>query len=96
MKRVRDDDGNAFLPDPGDGPALTSDDLAQELAEEFLIAATSGEAIAEDALNAAVTEDEGGPFVISSASREFAYDIDESNPVDAKRESLPSPMRGVR
>jgi hypothetical protein len=96
MRKRREDDGNAFLPDPEDGPARMRDVLAQELAEEFLLSATSGEAVAEDALNADVAEDDGGPFVISTAGREFAYDIDDSNPADAKRESLPSPMRGIR
>jgi len=95
-RHVRKDDGNAFFPDPGDGPAHTKDDLAQELAEEFLTEATSGEQVAEDALNAEVPEEEGGPFVITSAREEFAFGIDESNPVGSEREALPSPMRGAK
>ena len=94
-RHVRKDDGNAFFPDPGEGPAHTSDGLAQELAEEFLIGATSGEQVAEDALNEQVTEELGGPFVISTAGKEFAYDVDESNPLGADREGRPSAMRGA-
>jgi hypothetical protein len=94
-RHVRKDDGNAFFPDPGDGPAHTKDGLAQELAEEFLIEATSGEQVVEDALNAEVPEDEGGPFVITSEREEFAYGIDESNPAGSEREALPSAMRGA-
>ena len=94
-RQTRSDDGDAFFPDPADGPAHTSDNLAQELAEEFLISATSGEQIAEDALNEDVPEDAGGPFVITSGDDEFASGVDASNPAGAKREGYPSPMRGA-
>jgi hypothetical protein len=47
----RSDDGNAFIPDPGEGPAHTSDDLAEILAEDFVKAATSGNDALEDDLN---------------------------------------------
>ncbi len=89
----RDDHADAFVPDPDGGPARTGDDLAQELAEEFLKSATSGEYVGEDELDQEVPEESGGPFVIHSARHEFARDIDASNPVDASREALPSPMR---
>lgn len=92
LKR-REDDGNAFLPDPDGGPARVSDNLAEELAEEFLKSATSGEYVGEDELNQQVPEESGGPFVIHPARYEFAQDVDDSNPADASREALPSPMR---
>ena len=44
----RSDDGDAFLPDPGAGPAHIDDDLAENLAEEFIVAATSAEEPGED------------------------------------------------
>lgn len=91
--RRRDDDANAFLPDPDGGPVRTRDGLAEELAEEFLLSATSGEYVAEDALDREVPEESGGPFVIHPARYEFALDVDGSNPADAAREALPSPMR---
>lgn len=91
--RRREDDANAFLPDPDGGPTYAGDDLAQELAEEFLMSATSGEYVSEDVLDQEVPEESGGPFVVHSARHEFARDVDASNPVDASREALPSPMR---
>lgn len=95
-RRERSDDGNAFFPDPGDGPARARDPLAQELAEEYLQSVTTGEESAPDRLDASVAEDDGGPFVVTPASREFAEGEDGSNPRDAEAEPLPSPMRGVR
>jgi hypothetical protein len=91
--RRRDDDADAFLPDPDGGPARVRDDLAQELAEEFLMSATSGEYVGEDRLDREVPEESGGPFVIHPARYEYALDVDDSNPADAAREALPSPMR---
>lgn len=91
----RDDDADAFLPDPDGGPTRARDDLAQELAEEFLLAVTTGEHVTEQALDQEVPEESGGPFVIHSARSEFGRGVDASNPVDASREPLPTPMRGV-
>ena len=68
----RSDDGNAFIPDPEGGPAHTSDDLAEILAEDFLQAATSGEDVAEESGDEVVPEELGGPFVETSAGEEFA------------------------
>lgn len=93
LRSHRTDDANAFLPDPEDGPAQARDDLAQELAEEFLKSATSGEYVAEDEMDEEVPEESGGPFVISSGRAEFARGVDDSNPADGFREPLPSPMR---
>ena len=89
----RDDHADAFLPDPNGGPARVHDDLAEELAEGFLQAATSGEYVGEDNLDQEVPEESGGPFVIHPARYEFAQDVDDSNPIDGSREALPSPMR---
>lgn len=66
-----------------------ADDLAWELGEEVVASATSGENDEEDRLNADVTEDQGGPFVVTSGGEEFADDVDESNPADATREPFP-------
>lgn len=90
----RADSADAFLPDPDGGPAHSNDELAQELAEDFLRSATSGEYTGEDRLNREVPEESGGPFVVHSARSEFARDVDASNPIDGSREALPSPMRG--
>lgn len=86
----RPDNGDAFFPDPQGGPARVSDDLAEELAEVFVGSATSGEGAGEEAHEQSVPEEKGGPFVPSSAEKEFGYDVDESNPVGATREPLPT------
>src|SRR5215471_2876472 len=72
-RHPRSDDGNAFIPDPEDGPARVSDDLAENLAEEFVQGATSGgEPVAEEQNDEVVPEELGGPFIETSAREEFA------------------------
>jgi hypothetical protein len=92
---TRTDDANAFIPDPGEGPARTSDDLAEVLAEDFIASATSGNEVLEDDLDQTLPEELGGPFVATRARDELADDIDGSNPVDAKREPLPRAIAGL-
>ncbi len=94
----RPDDGNAFLPDFGSGPARTKDDLAEELAEEFLASATSGEGQGMQAHEAEVAEELGGPFITTSSKTELVDDVDASNPHGALREPFPvavAPARGT-
>jgi hypothetical protein len=50
---------------------------------------TTGEAQTEGAHDQTV-EEEGGPFIETSGKKEFAHDIDESNPEDAMREPFPT------
>ncbi len=90
-KHVRPDSADAFIPDPGDGPARIKDDLAEELAEEFLTSATSAEESLPDALERVVPEETGGPFVPSTGKQEFARGLDPSNPRRAKKEAFPLP-----
>jgi hypothetical protein len=85
----RPDSGEAFLPDPGDGPARVRDDFAEEMAEDFLASANSGEQTLGDALDGEVPEEMGGPFVFTSAKEEFAKGIDKSNPRSAEKEAFP-------
>jgi hypothetical protein len=75
----------AFL----DGPRSPKDDLAEELGEEVIAKATTGEDDGEDALDQVVPEEQGGPFVQTNASQEFASGTDASNPKGAKREPFP-------
>jgi hypothetical protein len=89
----RSDDANAFIPDPGSGPAHTDDEFAENMAEQFLESATSGEDQGDAALNAAQEEEDGGPFVASTGEAEYALEPDASNPPDAEVENFPSPMR---
>src|SRR5262245_21772604 len=90
----RSDDGNAFMPDPEDGPARIRDDLAEDLAEDYLQAATQGMEV-EEIHDQVVPEEIGGPFVETTAADEFAHDTDEANPEDASREPLPRPVAGL-
>lgn len=79
------DDDRAFL----GGKARAQDSLAENLGEEFVASATSGEEVGEEDLNAVVAEENGGPFVVTTAGEEMADDVDGSNPEDATREPFP-------
>jgi hypothetical protein len=92
----RSDEGTAFLPDPYDGagaPARTGDDLAESLAEEFVVSATTAEEMTEDDRNAISTEELGGPFTQTTAAEEFATEPDDSNPIDGEKEPFPTATR---
>jgi hypothetical protein len=91
----RSDDGNAFIPDPEGGPARTSDDLAETLAEGFLQGATQDDDADDAALDGFVSEEIGGPFIETSAAAEFASGTDGSNPAGAKREATPRAGAGL-
>jgi hypothetical protein len=86
------DHAHAFFPDPRMGRLHVGDDLAQSLAEEYLVSATSAEESGEEAHELPVDEERGGPFVLSTAKTEFAHGADPSNPRDAER--APFPMTG--
>ena len=92
---ARMDDGNAFIRDPGSGPAHTRDALAENLAEQFLTSATSAEEATPDAMEREVPEDSGGPFLETTGAREFALDDEAPNIREAERVPFPSPMRAV-
>jgi len=81
----------AFLSDG----AFAEDDLAEELGEEFVMTATSGEQAAEDLRNQDVPEEVGGPFVETSGSTEFAYGSDPSNPQDAEPSAFPMAIKSL-
>jgi hypothetical protein len=67
----------------------SGDGLAEELGEEAVETMTSGEDDGGDTRDQFVDEEIGGPFVESSAKREFAEGNDASNPDDATREPFP-------
>ena len=68
---------------------VKEDDFAEELGEEVVGKANSGEDEGEDSANQDVEEEVGGPFVVTTGSEEFADGVDESNPVGASREPFP-------
>jgi hypothetical protein len=67
----------------------SSDGLAEEMGEAWVESATSGEDANEAAFNQDVPEDEGGPFVTTTAGQEFAEGTDASNPETSEREPFP-------
>jgi len=67
----------------------SKDDLVEELGEEFVGQATSGEYEGEDLQNQQVPEERGGPFVETPAGTEFAQGTDPSNPKGSTREPFP-------
>ncbi len=86
----RPDGAAAFLPDPtAIGHRRVRDDFAEELGEEFVSTATSGESV-DDARDAPVPEEDGGPFVTASARSQYGSGTDKSNPEDAEREPFPT------
>ena len=81
--RTKDDD-RAFI-----GGTRAADDLAEELAEEAVVAMTTGEDNLRDDLEAETDDEQGGPFVTSTGREEFAGGTDASNPLSATREPFP-------
>jgi hypothetical protein len=88
----RPDDADAFLRVGRHDPSSSKDDFAEELAEDFVGAATSGEEQGLETRDSVLDEEAGGPFVTTPAKREFAEGPDASNPEDAEREPFPSAM----
>ncbi len=66
------------------------DSLAEELGEAAVSSETSGDQEAENIRDEDLDEEEGGPFVETSAEQEFAAGTDGSNPADAERETFPT------
>ncbi len=63
--------------------------LGEELAEQAVLAATSGEDSILDERDTIVDEERGGPFVRTTNAQEMAGGTDASNPEDAEREPFP-------
>jgi hypothetical protein len=94
-RRARSDDADAFIPDPSEGPARTRDALAEVLAEDFVESATRGNDVLEDDFERVLSDEVGGPFVLTDADTELADDLDASNPADAEAEPLPRAIAGL-
>ena len=88
-RHVRKDDADAFIRHPDDKAMRTDDSLAESFGEEFIRSATTGEDVDDTLyLDEEVTEEIGGPFVVSTAEEEFAMD-DNGLPDDAERAERP-------
>jgi hypothetical protein len=72
------------------GPRSPNDDFAEELGEEVVEKATTGEDAGEESLDQVVPEEDGGPFVETTGGQEFAQGADLSNPKGAFREPFPT------
>jgi hypothetical protein len=83
-REKRERDASAFLQRP-----RTVDDLGEELGEAFVQSATSGEESEVERLDGVVPEEQGGPFVPSKATTEFARGPEASDIEGATREPLP-------
>jgi hypothetical protein len=82
--RARNTDERAFF------RGMTSTDAsAEECGEQFVMTVTSGEDGGESRLDDETSAERGGPFVETTARREFAYGRDRSNPIGATREPFP-------
>jgi hypothetical protein len=78
-------------PDPESffgGPHAT-DDLSEEMGEEVVSTATTGEYEAEQVREQDVPEEVGGPFVETTGREEYGHGTDPSNPKGATREPFP-------
>lgn len=85
-----DPDQRAFL---AGKKGLKHEELADELGESFIASATSGEPVEPERHDRITDQDRGGPFVASTARKEFARDVDEANPEDAEAEPFPTANR---
>jgi hypothetical protein len=85
----REDGGKAFVREDG----ASRDQFSGELARNFLQAAETGKETLEELSDEVEDEEEGGPFVETSGSAQFAGGTDASNPKDADVEAFPTPNR---
>jgi len=79
---------NAFI-------SRSGDELGEELGEGFVESATSGESSGTEQHEQLVPEEQGGPFVRSNSSVEFARGTDASNIEGATREAFPTTSKST-
>jgi hypothetical protein len=89
----REDGGKAFV---NEETGSSRDEFATEMARDFLTAAETGKEVLDELSDEEDPEEEGGPFIITNGSQEFAGGTDESNPADADREPFPIANRTGR
>jgi hypothetical protein len=79
------EDDRAFLDSP-----RSTDDLAEQLGEEFVERAPSGQDEGDEKFDQVVPEENGGPFIETSGNTEFAGGTDESNIKGARKAPFPT------
>jgi hypothetical protein len=72
---------------------VSKDPLAIALAQDFLIGAETGRHVMEEISDEVQPEENGGPFLVTSAQREFADGTDGTNPEDAEPAAFPAAQR---
>lgn len=72
------------------GGSAVDDELAEQLGEGAVVAMTSGGELAVDQGDEELDEQWGGPFIVTSGSKEFASGTDDSNIAEATREPFPT------
>jgi len=82
-------DARTFVSEPRSREAI-----AEEFGEGAVTSMTSGEDSMPDVQDESVDEENGGPFVQTAASEEFADGTDESNIAGATREPFPKTSGG--
>jgi hypothetical protein len=85
----RNSDGDAEATHAFISGSASAEELSEELGEAYLESVTSGDQSEADRHERITPDEVGGPFVVSSARREFADGTDESNIAEATREPLP-------
>ena len=94
-KQLRKQSGTSTKKDQTRGAfKYEDDDVAEDLGEEVVGKATTGEDEGEEVANAEYTEEVGGPFVVTTGGEEFAEGTDESNIPEATREPFPKTSGG--
>lgn len=67
-----------------------ADELGEQLGEIFVENITGADDAAMDRSAMETIEEVGGPFIVTTATDEFALGTDASNPPDADREAQPT------
>jgi len=84
----RTDDADAFIRHPDENHARSNDSLAEGLGEGFVRSVTSA-GDDEPFLDDTVSEEIGGPFLVTTFTEEVAID-DDGNPLDAEPAGFPT------
>lgn len=84
-ERLGDPEEKAFQLSSAEGV----EPLAEQLGEAFVSNVTGADDAAEEFRDEETIEEQGGPFVTTTAGTEFADGVDASNPPDAMREPFP-------
>ena len=82
--------GKESDPPPFVDATSTEDPVATLLGVEFVETVTNAQDEGQEVLDRHTPEEDGGPFIETSAQTEFASDVDESNIEGALREPFPT------